>query len=99
MDRIANEMASFEGRKQDFANALRKLEENFNALATHMRELNNMWTGEAHDEFLKTFADDEKTVQSVIQYMRILSNNLNYADIQYTTCENTVSNIIDQIVV
>ena len=99
MNRIANDMEKFEDQIQKFDNALNKLETGFEEMAIHMRELNSMWTGEAHDEFLITFENDEKMVLKMIEYMKVLLSNLNYADTEYANCESTVSHMIEQIVV
>lgn len=97
MEQIANNMPRFENQIQGFAGALSSLTAEFEEMTAHMNALNNMWTGEAHDEFLQTFGADAKKVQNMLEYMRTLLANLNYAESEYTNCEQTVGNMIEQI--
>lgn len=97
MQQIANDMPRFQNQIQEFAGALNGLTAEFEEMSARMNALNSMWMGEAHDEFLRTFSADTKKVQDMLEYMRTLLSNLNYAESEYTNCEQTVGNMIEQI--
>lgn len=97
MEQIANDMSRFENQVQEFAGALNSLMTEFEEMSLHMGELNNMWTGEAHDELLWSFSEDSKNIRSMLEYMKILLSDLYYADEEYTDCEQRVRNIIEQL--
>ncbi len=66
-------------------------------MVDHMNALNNMWEGEAHDQFLQTFSvDREKTFQMIDDFGKILEE-LRFAHTEYTLCENSISNMIDSM--
>lgn len=97
MEQITNDLPRFENQIQEFSGALNNLKAEFEEMSVRMGELNGMWTGEAHDEFLRTFGEDARKVRSMLEYMEILLSNLNYADDEYRNCEQTVRNMIDQL--
>lgn len=94
---IANNLSSFKGNIEDYDRGYRQLVRDFEAVVTHMRTLNGMWTGEAHDALMQRFERDRNTTQEMIDYMRQLLDDLKYANTEYIKCENTVAGIVDSI--
>ena len=66
-------------------------------MTDHMNALNNMWEGEAHDEFLATFEEDrQKTIRMIEDFKKVL-DELRFAHTSYTECENNVASMIEQM--
>ncbi len=96
-ERIANELGRFEGDINDYDAYYRNLKEHFGEMVDHMNALNNMWEGEAHNEFLSTFEVDKgKTLQVIEDFKKVL-DELRFAHKEYTECERTVARYIDQM--
>lgn len=96
-ERMANELERFSGDIGDYSNHFQNLITHFGEMVDHMNALNNMWEGEAHDEFLKTFSvDKEKTNKMIEDFGKILEE-LRFAHSEYTQCENSIAGMIDQM--
>ena len=94
---MANELERFAGDIGDYNNHYQNLINHFNDMVNHMNQLNNMWEGEAHDEFLQTFGvDREKTNRMIGDFGKILEE-LRFAHTEYTQCENNIAGMIDQM--
>ena len=52
---IANNLTTFKSSIEDYDRGYRELVRDFESVVTHMRALNNMWTGEAHDALMERF--------------------------------------------
>lgn len=94
---IANNLTGFKGNIEDYERGYQQLVRDFEAVMTHMRALNGMWTGEAHDALMQRFERDRNTTQEMIDYMRQLLDDLKYANTEYIKCENAVAGIIGSI--
>ena len=97
MERIANNLPTFEGDISNYDAAYQSLLNHFSDLVTHMTELNAMWEGEAHDEFLTTFHIDEDKVNQMNDDFKEVLQELKFADKEYTTNENNIASIIDEL--
>ena len=94
---IANNLSTFKNSIEDYERAYRNVVQYFNDVVTHMRALNGMWTGEAHDTLMQRFEKDGRTTQEMINYIRQVLDDLAYAETEYTKCENVVAGIVDSI--
>ena len=97
MERIANNLPTFEGDITNYDGAYQSLIGHFTDLVTHMTELNAMWEGEAHEEFLQTFHIDEEKVNQMNDDFKEVLEELRFAHREYTTNENNVASIIDEL--
>lgn len=96
-ERMANDLGRFDGDIGDYNKFYQSLIGHFGEMVDHMNALNNMWEGEAHDQFLQTFSvDREKTFQMIDDFGKILEE-LRFANTEYTLCENSISNMIDSM--
>lgn len=94
---IANDLGRFGDSITEFGNACTALEKDFSEVVRHMEGLNAMWSGEAHDALLKRFKEDQANARKIIDFMKEILEDLNYAQTQYRGCENTVGSIVDSI--
>ncbi len=94
---IANNLSTFKNNIADYERGYRNLVKDFNDVVVHMRDLNSMWTGEAHDTLMQRFEQDRRVTQDMIEYIRQILDDLSYADTEYTKCENMVAGIVDAI--
>lgn len=94
---IANNLGTFKNNIEDYDRGYRELVKDFESVQTHMRALNNMWTGEAHDALMQRFGRDRNVVQEMLDYMKQILVDLNFANTEYVKCENTVAGIVDSI--
>lgn len=97
MSLIANNLPAFDTDIQDFGAQLLELRRHFEETVQHMNDLNSMWEGEAHNEFMNTFEIDRGKTEEAMNMLQRILEDLRYAHAEYTTCENTVSGIIDSI--
>lgn len=94
---IANNLSTFKNSIEDYERGYRNLVKDFDTVVAHMRALNGMWTGEAHDILMQRFEKDRRSTQEMIDYIRQILDDLVYAEVEYTKCENTVAGIVDSI--
>ena len=94
---IANNLTTFKNNIEDYDRGYRELVKDFESVITHMKALNGMWTGEAHDALMQRFDRDSATTQEMIDYMKQILNDLQFANTEYTKCENIVAGIVDSI--
>ena len=94
---IANNLTTFKSSIEDYDRGYRELVRDFESVVTHMRALNNMWTGEAHDALIERFERDRNTTQDMIDYIKQILGDLQFANSEYIKCENTVAGIVDSI--
>ncbi|MBQ9438653.1 MAG: WXG100 family type VII secretion target [Lachnospiraceae bacterium] len=92
---MANSLPTFRVKIDDFDRAYGTLVQDFEEVVRQMNALNGMWSGQAHDALLQRFGEDQRTVQNMLEYMKALSEDLNFADQEYVRCEGAVSGIID----
>ena len=89
MELIANDLPRFEQDISDYNSAKLNLDKNYEMLVAHMNELNNMWEGEAHNQFLETFQADSVRVAEMLDVLKEIHSQLRFAHTEYTGCENT----------
>ena len=94
---IANNLGSFKNHIEDYNRGYHELVRDFEAVVSHMKALNGMWTGEAHNTLMIRFEKDRQTVQGMLEYMRQILEDLQFANAEYTKCENNVAGIVDSI--
>ena len=99
MDIIANDLPVFSSDISEYNGAKNYFDRNHESLVAHMNDLNNMWTGEAHDQFVSTFAQDETKIVRLADLLNEMLSELRFAHEEYTRCESTVSGIIESIAV
>ena len=97
MDVIANDLPRFEQDITDYSASFNRLDQAQLQLLSHMNELQNMWEGEAHEQFMETFSNDYKKVLDMVAFLKEVLGDINYADKEYTSCENSVSGIIESM--
>ena len=97
MSIIANDLSRFNQDISDYHISEQELNRNFEQLITHMRELNSMWEGEAHEQLMQTFSVDQNQAQAMVDHIREVYNELIFAHSEYSNCESTVAGIIDSI--
>lgn len=94
---IGNNLTSFKGGIENFDRGYRNLVRDFDSVVSHMRALNSMWTGQAHDTLMQRFERDRNTTQEMVEYIRQILDSLQYAYAEYSKCENNVAAIVDAI--
>lgn len=94
---IANNLSTFKNNIEDYDRGYRDLVRDFEAVTSHMKALNSMWTGEAHDALMQRFERDRGITKDMIDYMKQILDDLRFANTEYTKCENTVAGIVDSI--
>ena len=97
MDVIANDLERFGQDITDYNQMLTRLDADQISLLTHMNELQNMWEGEAHNQFMETFNKDYEIVLQMVEFLKELHGDMTYADTEYTECESSVGNIIENM--
>lgn len=97
MEIIANDLNRFDEDIEDFKGFFKELNSNYEMLVTHMNDLNRMWEGEAHNQFLETFSVDSNKVMDMLKLLEEISNDLVFAHSEYSSCEEIVASIIDSI--
>lgn len=97
MEIIANNLNKFDEDITDFKGVFEEMKSNYEMLVTHMNDLNRMWEGEAHNQFLETFSVDSAKVMDMINLLEEISHDLRYAHNEYSNCEVKVATIIDSI--
>ncbi len=96
-ERIANDLETFNGDITDYEGHYKNLVNHFDDMVNHMNALNNMWEGEAHNEFLQTFETDKKKTHDMIKDFKKILDELKFAHREYSECERSISNMIDQM--
>lgn len=94
---IANNLSIFKNHIEDYNRGYRELVRDFESVQSHIRALNSMWTGEAHDALMQRFERDRRTTQEMLDYMEQILEDLQFANAEYVKCENTVAGIVDSI--
>ncbi|MDC7292482.1 MULTISPECIES: hypothetical protein [unclassified Butyrivibrio] len=97
MDVIANNLPQFDGDIQDYNSGYTQLSQAFDQMVIHMNELNTMWEGEAHEELKNTFSNDQQKTQTMLDDVLRVYNELKFAHSEYTSCEQKVSGIINDL--
>ena len=59
-----------------------------------INELNNTWTGPAHDALVAQFVSDKEIMDDMLKILRDYGTDLDNAKREYETCENNVDSLI-----
>ena len=94
---IANDFSAFDTSISDFSAAYKALVNDFDEVVKEMDSLNGMWTGQAHDALLERFKQDKAVVRGMLDFIRDIISDLNYAESGYRRCENNVNHIVNSI--
>ncbi len=73
------------------------LRENLAKLFDGIQSLNSMWEGDAHNEFVRSAADDKERMDNLIQKMDEIKLKFDEAKQEYEKCESTVANEVASI--
>ena len=95
MSVMANDLRSFGSDVRSYTQAATQLRSEYETLLADMQALQGMWTGEAHESLEQRFMADYQTLGSVVEYLEAMGRSLENAEKEYTSCENTVSGIIN----
>lgn len=96
-DLIANDLNLFKASINSYTNAYNTLVKDFEEVQRLMKSLNGMWDGQAHDTLMSRFEQDRMKTQDMVNFMKEILANLNYAEAEYRKCENEVRNMIDSM--
>ena len=97
MELISNDLSRFGQDISDYQNARQELDKSFDVLIAHMRDLSTMWEGDARDQLVVTFAEDSAKVQEMLDSLKEIHRELQFANTEYTQCESKITGIIDNI--
>lgn len=73
------------------------LRENLTKLFDGIQSLNSMWEGDAHNEFVRSAADDKERMENLIQKIEEIKIKFDEAKQEYEKCESTVANEVASI--
>lgn len=96
-DVMANTLERFNGDISDFEGAYSKFISDLNALLSHMKELGSMWEGEAYEQLQSTFETDANKATELGESLNGICGKLKYAYDEYTSCENSVADILNSM--
>ena len=82
---------------EDISNALKTIQTKIESLQSDVTALNQMWTGDANKEFNKAFQDDITDLEQICKSIQKLINYEKKAKSEYNSCEQKVSDLIDDI--
>lgn len=97
MDRIENHLDSFGYDIDTYSNEFTNLTTAYERLKADMEGMQRDWEGEAFEELMTSFHNDQKKADQMVESLKTMLDNLRYADVQYSDCENQVRGIIDSI--
>ena len=94
---IANELERFQSDISTFEEALKVIESNYKNMFSEIKALDAMWTGQAHDAFAVQFGQDAENMEEVLNYVKELLQDLQFAHKEYTSCERSVNDIVNSM--
>ncbi|MBO6137336.1 MAG: WXG100 family type VII secretion target [Lachnospiraceae bacterium] len=97
MSEIANELGRFSSDIEKYISAVSDIELQMQKVYDGIASLNSMWTGTAHDEFIKQFNADNEDMKELITSLNQFKESLKYADEEYNKCENQVAELVNSI--
>lgn len=66
-------------------------------MMTGVNAMNSMWEGRAKEAFIAQFQSDYQLLSDMMDIIKEMINNLEYAKQQYDMCENSVASVISAI--
>ena len=63
-------------------------------LLIHMNELQDMWEGDGHEQFVDAFNKDYRQMVNIVNFLREVLEDITMADKEYSSCEASIANII-----
>ena len=97
MSVIANNLPKFENDIQSYENVCKNLQTHYACVVKNMIDLNAMWRGESYEALIKTFNEDMKAAQGVMDFLEEMKGKLYTADNEYSDCEKRVRRLINDI--
>lgn len=76
---------------------LSKAKESSESMFRSIDVLSGMWEGDSHETFLRQMEEDCRKMQELWEAVERLIECMQYADKEYTSCENAVHSIIKTI--
>lgn len=74
-----------------------KLKQNMGLMEESIKELNNTWEGAAHDEFIRGFDEDCKSINEMMTTLSQFLESLEYARNEYSKCDADIKSSVDAI--
>lgn len=94
---IANDLGRFKNDINSYTAALQNLNSQCSAMFESITSLDNTWDGQAHDAFKAQFDNDYNNMMELITYLSKLRDDFNFANTEYTKCEQEVGDIVSSI--
>lgn len=94
---IANDPNRFSDTIQNYEAAYRTLERDYENVVRLMQSLNQMWAGQAHEEMMARFQQDQRMSEEVLGVVKEILADLKNASEEYRKCDENVRSIVDSI--
>lgn len=94
---MANELERFQSDISTFEDAVKNITDNYKTMFSEIKALDAMWTGQAHDAFAVQFGQDAENMDDIISYIKEILEDLKFAHKEYTSCERSVSDIVNSM--
>ena len=94
---IANDPNRFSDTIQNYEAAYRTLERDYETVVRLMQRLNQMWSGQAHEEMVARFQQDQRLSEEVLGVVKEILGDLKNASEEYLKCDGNVKSIVDSI--
>lgn len=85
------------GGKRDLEEDVRRIGQLIAQVSEETEELNQMWSGTKQQSFQKTAAADKEKLNEIFLDMKKIIEDMDAAQKEYESCEETVSDIIRAI--
>lgn len=85
------------GGKRDLEEDVRRIGQLIAQVSEETEELNQMWSGTKQQSFQKTAAADKEKLNEIFLDMKKIIEDMEAAQKEYESCEETVSDIIRAI--
>lgn len=85
------------GGKRDLEGDVRRIGQLIAQVSEETEELNQMWSGTRQQSFQKTAAADKEKLNEIFLDMKKIIEDMDAAQKEYESCEETVSDIIRAI--
>ena len=82
---------------QNFQDALSQISGNKQRMYQALEGLDGMWQGQAHDAFVAQYQKDNQEMETLIQELQQVAENIGTARQEYDNCEQEVKDMISAI--
>lgn len=96
----------FKVTNQPLSNAIDSMQEELNAIQDEcsaiyksLNELDAMWKGPAHDTFVAGYITDHESMETLIQSIQSVIDNMKDAKIHYRATEDAISQAIRMLLI